>query len=381
MMMIPEAWQNDPQMDASKKAFYDYHSCLMEPWDGPASIVFTDGRYIGAVLDRNGLRPSRYYVTDDDLVIMASEAGVVPVEPERVLRKGRLKPGRMFLVDFDRGRIVADEELKSSIARQRPYAEWLERRTGPGRPRRGGSEQRQRSQDAGHDGRRRPDPQPAGVRLHRRDPPLHAPSPDRGTARSGRLDGQRCRARRPLRPGPSGLRLLQAAIRPSDEPGDRLHSRRGRHVARVHDRPRAQPARDDGGALPAGPPSPSDPEQPGVRGPGRRRAGRLLLPHARRHLAARRGRRRPRRRARPAVPGSGAGGRRRLQLRRPVRPRGRPRPGPPYRPCSRAAPSTITCCARSNAPASVSCSRPARRARSTTTACWSATARTRSTPT
>ena len=128
MMMIPEAWQNDPHMDASKKAFYDYHSCLMEPWDGPASVVFTDGRYIGAVLDRNGLRPSRYYVTDDDLVIMASEAGVVPVEPERVLSKGRLKPGRMFLVDFDRGRIVADAELKSSIARKRPYAEWLERR-------------------------------------------------------------------------------------------------------------------------------------------------------------------------------------------------------------------------------------------------------------
>ena len=129
MMMIPEAWQNDTHMDAAKRAFYDYHSCLMEPWDGPASIAFTDGRYIGAVLDRNGLRPSRYYVTDDDLVIMASEAGVVPVEPERVLRKGRLKPGRMFLVDFDLGRIVADEELKSGIASQRPYAEWLERRT------------------------------------------------------------------------------------------------------------------------------------------------------------------------------------------------------------------------------------------------------------
>ncbi len=129
MMMIPEAWQNDPHMDAAKKAFYDYHSCLMEPWDGPASIAFTDGRYIGAVLDRNGLRPSRYYVTDDDLVIMASEAGVVPVEPERVLRKGRLKPGRMFLVDFDLGRIVADEELKSTFASKRPYAEWLENRT------------------------------------------------------------------------------------------------------------------------------------------------------------------------------------------------------------------------------------------------------------
>ncbi len=129
MMMIPEAWQNDPRMDRTKRAFYDYHSCLMEPWDGPASIAFTDGRCIGAVLDRNGLRPSRYCVTDDDLVIMASEAGVVPVEPERVLRKGRLKPGRMFLVDFDLGRIVADEELKESIASSRPYAKWLERRT------------------------------------------------------------------------------------------------------------------------------------------------------------------------------------------------------------------------------------------------------------
>ena len=129
MMMIPEAWQNDPRMDATRKAFYDYHSCLMEPWDGPASIAFTDGRYIGAVLDRNGLRPSRYYVTDDDLVIMASEAGVVPVEPERVLTKGRLKPGRMFLVDFENGCIVADEELKDRIASERPYAEWLERRT------------------------------------------------------------------------------------------------------------------------------------------------------------------------------------------------------------------------------------------------------------
>ena len=129
MMMIPEAWQNDAQMDDERKAFYDYHSCLMEPWDGPASIAFTDGRCIGAVLDRNGLRPSRYCVTSDDLVIMASEAGVVPVEPEKVLQKGRLKPGRMFLVDFDRGRIVADEELKGEIVSRRPWAEWLQDRT------------------------------------------------------------------------------------------------------------------------------------------------------------------------------------------------------------------------------------------------------------
>src|SRR5262249_26592821 len=107
------------------KAFYEYHACLMEPWDGPASIAFTDGLRIGAVLDRNGLRPSRYYVTKDDLVIMASEVGVLEVPPERVLLKGRLQPGRMFLVDIEQGRIIADEELKKQIATEHPYADWL----------------------------------------------------------------------------------------------------------------------------------------------------------------------------------------------------------------------------------------------------------------
>ena len=100
MMMIPEAWQADVNMSPSKRDFYEFHSALIEPWDGPASIAFTDGQYIGAVLDRNGLRPSRYYVTKDDKVIMASEVGVLPVEPENVLSKGRLQPGKMFLVDF-----------------------------------------------------------------------------------------------------------------------------------------------------------------------------------------------------------------------------------------------------------------------------------------
>src|SRR5438876_2835401 len=114
-------------MDPERRAFYEYHSCLMEPWDGPASIAFTDGVRIGAVLDRNGLRPSRYYVTKDDLVIMASEAGVLPVEPERVALKGRLQPGRMFLVDTEEGRIVADEELKTHYARAQPYQEWLDK--------------------------------------------------------------------------------------------------------------------------------------------------------------------------------------------------------------------------------------------------------------
>ncbi len=125
MMMIPEPWSGDEFMSPEKKAFYEFHSCLMEPWDGPASIAFTDGLRIGAVLDRNGLRPSRYYVTKDDRVIMASEVGVLDIPPENVLHKGRLQPGRMFLVDIEQGRIIADEELKRQIATEKPYAEWL----------------------------------------------------------------------------------------------------------------------------------------------------------------------------------------------------------------------------------------------------------------
>jgi glutamate synthase (NADPH/NADH) large chain len=126
LMMIPEAWENHATMSAEKRAFYRYHSSLMEPWDGPASIAFTDGTVIGAVLDRNGLRPSRYWVTDDDRVIMASEAGVVDVDPARVVQKGRLQPGKMFLVDTAKGRIVGDEEVKAELAKERPYQEWLE---------------------------------------------------------------------------------------------------------------------------------------------------------------------------------------------------------------------------------------------------------------
>ncbi|MEI7534836.1 MAG: glutamate synthase large subunit, partial [Verrucomicrobiae bacterium] len=126
MMMIPEPWENHESMDAERKAFYEFHSCLMEPWDGPASMAFTDGKFIGACLDRNGLRPSRYYVTHDDVVIMASEAGVLPVEPARVKTKGRLQPGKMFLVDLEQGRIIADEELKKKYASAQPYGKWLE---------------------------------------------------------------------------------------------------------------------------------------------------------------------------------------------------------------------------------------------------------------
>ncbi len=127
MMMIPEAWEGHTSMDPSRRAFYEYHAAMMEPWDGPAAIAFTDGRQIGATLDRNGLRPARYIVTDDDLVIMASEAGVLPVPEERIVKKWRLQPGKMFLVDLEKGRIVDDKELKETLASARPYSEWIDR--------------------------------------------------------------------------------------------------------------------------------------------------------------------------------------------------------------------------------------------------------------
>src|SRR5476651_1139690 len=125
MMLIPEAWAGNKMMDARRRAFYEYHAALLEPWDGPAAIAFTDGRQIGATLDRNGLRPARYIVTDDDLVILASESGVIPVAEEKILRKWRLQPGKMLLIDLEEGRIVEDEEIKQKLSQAEPYEEWL----------------------------------------------------------------------------------------------------------------------------------------------------------------------------------------------------------------------------------------------------------------
>ena len=127
MMMIPEAWEGHTLMDASRRAFYEYHAAMMEPWDGPAAIAFTDGRQIGATLDRNGLRPARYIVTDDDLVIMGSECGCLPIPEEKIVKKWRLQPGKMFLVDLEKGRIIDDKELKDTLAAAKPYREWMER--------------------------------------------------------------------------------------------------------------------------------------------------------------------------------------------------------------------------------------------------------------
>ncbi len=126
MMMIPEPWEQHTLMDERRKAFYEYHAAMLEPWDGPASIVFTDGRQIGATLDRNGLRPARYCVTDDDLVIMASESGVLPVPEDKIVRKWRLQPGRMFLIDLEQGRMIDDEEVKANLANSKPYKQWIE---------------------------------------------------------------------------------------------------------------------------------------------------------------------------------------------------------------------------------------------------------------
>ena len=122
MMMVPEAWEKHQAMDEDKKAFYEYNSCIMEPWDGPASIPFTDGKYIGALLDRNGLRPSRYSVTKDGYVVMSSETGVLDIAPDNIERHGRLEPGKMFLVNMNEGRIVEDEEIKKEITSERPLS-------------------------------------------------------------------------------------------------------------------------------------------------------------------------------------------------------------------------------------------------------------------
>jgi len=127
MMLIPEAWEKHALMDENRRAFYEYHAAMMEPWDGPAAVAFTDGRQIGATLDRNGLRPARYLVTDDDLVVMASESGVLPIPEKKIVKKWRLQPGKMFLIDMEQGRIIDDKELKDSLAKAKPYQEWIEK--------------------------------------------------------------------------------------------------------------------------------------------------------------------------------------------------------------------------------------------------------------
>ena len=235
MMMIPEAWAGNPLMDEDRRAFYEYHAALMEPWDGPAAMAFTNGRQIGATLDRNGLRPARFIVTDDDYIVMSSEVGVLDIPESKIVKKWRLQPGKMLLVDTEQGRIVDDDELKRTLATEKPYREWirncrlrLEEMPEPA-PDRALGRVRARS--------------PAGLRLHAggRQDPLDADARDR---RGGAgLDGRRRRAAGALESAEGLLQLLQAALRAGHESADRPDPRGARDVAGVVRRPAAEPAR------------------------------------------------------------------------------------------------------------------------------------------
>ena len=237
LMMIPEAWERHESMDPARRAFYQYHASLMEPWDGPASMTFTDGTVIGAVLDRNGLRPSRIWVTSDGLVVMASEAGVLNLDPSTVVKKMRLQPGRMFLVDTAQGRIVDDEEIKAELAAEHPYQEWLDaglfhaRRAAPWRLR----------PDASSPGR----VAPADLRLHLRGTQPAGGADGAHRRRSARLDGHRHPGRRAVAAAADALRLLPAAVRPGHQPAAGRHPRRGGDQPVGHRRPRGRPAQPD----------------------------------------------------------------------------------------------------------------------------------------
>ena len=243
MMMVPEPWENHETMSTEKRAFYEYHSCLMEPWDGPAAIAFTDGRCIGAVLDRNGLRPVRYYITSDDLVIMASEAGVLPIEPEKVVQKGRLQPGSMFLVDTEQGRIVPDEEIKQELAAAKPYGDWLKENHIL-------LEDLPEAPDMHVPDHSTAAAAPAGLRLHLRRSARRSWAPWPGRHAAARLHGHRHAAGGPLRPAPAALQLFQAALCPGHQSAHRPDPRGDRHLHHDPDRLGGQPAEADGSERP-----------------------------------------------------------------------------------------------------------------------------------
>ena len=243
LMMIPEAWENNAEMDPAQRAFYRFHASVMEPWDGPASVTFTDGTVIGAVLDRNGLRPSRYWVTDDDLVVMASEVGVIDIDPAKVVTKGRLQPGRMFLIDTAEGRIVDDEEIKTTLAAEHPYGEWLEESLVeladlPEREHVVFSHDSvlRRQQLFGY--------------THEELKVIVAPMALRGVEPIGSMGTDTPIAVLSDRAAPA-VRLLRPALRAGHQPAARRHPRGGRHVGVVDDRAGGRPAAAEPGELPA----------------------------------------------------------------------------------------------------------------------------------
>ena len=325
MMMIPEAWAGNPLMDEERRAFYEYHAALMEPWDGPAAIAFTDGRQIGATLDRNGLRPARYFVTRDDRIIMASEMGVLPIPEKDIVTKWRLQPGKMLLVDLDEGRLIPDEEIKATLAESHPYKEWLERTqivledlpAAPGEAAISNLALLDRQQTFGY------------TQEDLQHPDVADGDPGRG---SGRLDGQRHADLGAVRQAEAALHLFQAELRPGDQPADRSDPRGAGHEPGLDHRTAAQPVRPRRQLAHQAPRSaPADPHQ---RGPGedprdlRGRRRPFQVAHARHHLAGRARRRRHEGGARHALRPRRGRGARRHQHHHPVGPPGRRGPHP-----------------------------------------------------
>ena len=257
LMMIPEAWENNDLMDQRRKDFYAFHSCLMEPWDGPAGVVFTDGTQIGAVLDRNGLRPGRYWVTDDGLVVLASEAGVLDIPAEKVVAEGPAAagpdvPGRPVRAPADLQR-----RDQGPARRREPVRGVAGGRPDPAhRPARAGARR-------AHP--RLGDPSSAGVRLHRGGAADHPGADGHRRRRADRLDGHRHPDRGAERQAAAAVRLLLPAVRPGDQPAAGRDPRGAGHLALQHHRPGAEPARSRSGVL--------SPPGAAVPGAGQRRAG------------------------------------------------------------------------------------------------------------
>ena len=245
LMMIPEAWENHDEMDPARRAFYQFHANLMEPWDGPANVSFTDGSVIGAVLDRNGLRPGRFWVTDDGLVVLGSEAGVLDIDPATVVRKGRLQPGRMFLVDTVAGRIIEDDEIKADLAAQAPYADWL----------RAGIVHLEELPEREHVVHTSKSVARRQQTFGYTEEELADPAHPHGAQRPGGagLDGHRHPDRGALGPPAAALRLLHPALRPGDQPAAGCDPRGDRHLAGQPHRPGGQPAGGRPEPLPPGP--------------------------------------------------------------------------------------------------------------------------------
>ncbi|GIW53796.1 MAG: hypothetical protein KatS3mg082_0200 [Nitrospiraceae bacterium] len=266
MMLIPEPWVGNPHMDLDRRGFYEYHAAMMEPWDGPAAVCFTDGKLIGATLDRNGLRPCRYQVMTDDLVVLASEAGVLPADVKEIRQKGRLQPGRMFLVDTVQGRIIDDEEIKADIVGRKPYRAWVT--------------QYRISLDELPEPLNVPQPDHPTIRQRQQafgytvEELKMVITPDGGDRRGARLlHGNRHAAGRAVGAAAIALQILQATVRSGDQPADRPDPRGVGHVAGHEHRAQAQSHGGASGILPPDQSQTTDPDQcgppenPGARGP------------------------------------------------------------------------------------------------------------------